>query len=240
MAAFLSVTNGRTDEYGGSFENRLRLPREVVAAVREEVGRGLPRGLPLPRLGGHPGTRTGSIARQHARGRPGHRGGAGAGRARLPLHLARREVRGREAARRWAKPPIPTRATAARPCIPRDKKDPFGVNTYLATGIRKAVRGAGFAIPVVTAREDPHLRAGRVHPARRPRRPRSGWRGPCSPTRTCRASGRSEPTRHARAVRLLPLLRGRGPAPPARHLHPLAESTRRSPTSPHSRGLDLP
>src|SRR5262249_56517927 len=36
-------------------------------------------------------------------------------------------------------------------CIPRDKKDPFGVNTHLATGIRRAVRAAGFTIPVVTA-----------------------------------------------------------------------------------------
>lgn len=33
---FLSpVTNDRTDEYGGSFENRTRLVREVTAAVRE-------------------------------------------------------------------------------------------------------------------------------------------------------------------------------------------------------------
>ena len=31
-------TNRRTDEYGGSFQNRLRLPREVVAAVRARVG----------------------------------------------------------------------------------------------------------------------------------------------------------------------------------------------------------
>src|SRR6185295_9820405 len=38
MASFLSVTNTRTDAYGGSFENRLRLPREVIEAVREETG----------------------------------------------------------------------------------------------------------------------------------------------------------------------------------------------------------
>lgn len=36
---FLSpVTNDRTDEYGGSFENRTRLVREVTDAVREEMG----------------------------------------------------------------------------------------------------------------------------------------------------------------------------------------------------------
>lgn len=38
MASFLSATNTRTDGYGGSIENRLRLPREVYAAVRKSVG----------------------------------------------------------------------------------------------------------------------------------------------------------------------------------------------------------
>src|SRR5262249_11391912 len=36
-------------------------------------------------------------------------------------------------------------------CIPRGRKDPFGVNAHLAAGIRAAVRAAGFAIPVVTS-----------------------------------------------------------------------------------------
>ena len=37
---FLSpLANRRTDEYGGSLDNRLRLAREVLAAVREAVGR---------------------------------------------------------------------------------------------------------------------------------------------------------------------------------------------------------
>jgi len=37
---FLSpLANTRTDEYGGSLDNRLRLPREVLEAVREAVGR---------------------------------------------------------------------------------------------------------------------------------------------------------------------------------------------------------
>ena len=40
---FLSPhTNRRNDEYGGSFENRLRFGREVIAAVREVVGEDLP------------------------------------------------------------------------------------------------------------------------------------------------------------------------------------------------------
>ena len=39
MSAFFSpLTNQRTDEYGGSFENRMRFPLEVCKAVREAVG----------------------------------------------------------------------------------------------------------------------------------------------------------------------------------------------------------
>jgi 2,4-dienoyl-CoA reductase-like NADH-dependent reductase (Old Yellow Enzyme family) len=38
MASFLSRTNTRTDGYGGSHEQRLRLPLEVLAAVRARVG----------------------------------------------------------------------------------------------------------------------------------------------------------------------------------------------------------
>jgi 2,4-dienoyl-CoA reductase-like NADH-dependent reductase (Old Yellow Enzyme family) len=38
MASFLSALNTREDGYGGSRENRVRLPLEVYAAVRERVG----------------------------------------------------------------------------------------------------------------------------------------------------------------------------------------------------------
>jgi len=43
------LTNFRTDEYGGSFTNRIRIIREVIAAVREAVGAEYPVFL---RLGG--------------------------------------------------------------------------------------------------------------------------------------------------------------------------------------------
>ncbi len=43
ISEFLSpVTNQREDEYGGSFENRLRFPLEVIQAVREAVGPDFP------------------------------------------------------------------------------------------------------------------------------------------------------------------------------------------------------
>lgn len=40
LGEFMSPgANRRTDEYGGSFENRLRMPRETIEAVRQAVGR---------------------------------------------------------------------------------------------------------------------------------------------------------------------------------------------------------
>ncbi|HLU42220.1 MAG TPA: mycofactocin system FadH/OYE family oxidoreductase 2 [Microthrixaceae bacterium] len=46
VRGFLSpATNRRTDEYGGSLENRSRLLREIVAAVRAEIGPGLALGV---------------------------------------------------------------------------------------------------------------------------------------------------------------------------------------------------
>lgn len=43
ISSFVSAaTNQRTDEYGGSFENRIRFPLEVVAAIRANTRRGYP------------------------------------------------------------------------------------------------------------------------------------------------------------------------------------------------------
>ncbi len=36
------IANQRTDEYGGSFENRLRFPLEMIQRVKQEVGSGFP------------------------------------------------------------------------------------------------------------------------------------------------------------------------------------------------------
>ncbi len=48
LTQFMSpVTNRREDDYGGSFENRMRFPREVIAAVRAELGDDYPLGIRL-------------------------------------------------------------------------------------------------------------------------------------------------------------------------------------------------
>jgi hypothetical protein len=41
-------TNLRTDQYGGSFENRFRLMREIITTVRSAIGRGKVLGVRLP------------------------------------------------------------------------------------------------------------------------------------------------------------------------------------------------
>ena len=45
MSSFLSLRNRRSDDYGGSLENRLRLPSEVLLAVRKAVGDEFPVGI---------------------------------------------------------------------------------------------------------------------------------------------------------------------------------------------------
>ncbi len=94
---FLSpLYNKRTDEYGGSFENRLRFGREVIAAVRARVGRdwvvacasasatssgGTRRRRRDPRRADAGGRRTPRLRQRHRR--------------RLPQHLSRDPALGR-------------------------------------------------------------------------------------------------------------------------------------------------
>jgi 2,4-dienoyl-CoA reductase-like NADH-dependent reductase (Old Yellow Enzyme family) len=47
------LSNRRTDEYGGSFDNRIRFPLEVVEGIRKTVGSGF---LLFYNLGGYSGT----------------------------------------------------------------------------------------------------------------------------------------------------------------------------------------
>ena len=149
MAAFLSVTNARTDAYGGSFENRLRLPREVIAAVRAAVGARFLVGcryLGSEDIKGEDGQIRGNTL-DDARA-------IGVELARAGLDFLSISRGGKfEDARQ---PPVgeaayPYTGWSGGRCIPRDRRDPPGVNTYLATGIREAVRAAGFVVPVVTS-----------------------------------------------------------------------------------------
>ena len=149
MASFLSVTNGRADAYGGSFENRLRLAREVIAAVRQAAGRDFVVGCRY--LGSEDilqeDGRIGGNTLQDAQA-------IGVELARAGLDFLSISRGGKfEDARQ---PPVgeamyPYTGHSGQKCIPRSKKDPFGVNAHLAAGVRAAVREAGFTIPVVAS-----------------------------------------------------------------------------------------
>ena len=69
LSSFTSpYTNTRTDKYGGSVENRLRLTLEVIAAIRAEVGRDYPLWIKLDsREVGKPGGITLDMAKEAAR-----------------------------------------------------------------------------------------------------------------------------------------------------------------------------
>jgi 2,4-dienoyl-CoA reductase-like NADH-dependent reductase (Old Yellow Enzyme family) len=153
MASFLSVTNRRTDAYGGSLENRLRLPLEVVRAVREEVSRDFLLGCRF----------LGSEDILEADGRIG--GNTPADAQQIAVALARAGLDFLSVSRGGKfedakQPPVgeamyPYTGHSGSRCIPRRRDDPPAVNAPLAAGVRRAVREAGLTTPVVTA--------GRIH-----------------------------------------------------------------------------
>jgi 2,4-dienoyl-CoA reductase-like NADH-dependent reductase (Old Yellow Enzyme family) len=149
VASFLSVLNGRRDEYGGSLENRLRLPREVVSAVREEVGRDFLVGcrfLGSEDVLGEDGRIQGNTledARQIA---------VALARAGLDFLSVSRGGKFEDAQQpAVGEAAYPYTGHSGRRCIPRGRHDPPGVNVFLARGVREAVRAAGFSIPVVAS-----------------------------------------------------------------------------------------
>jgi dimethylglycine catabolism A len=148
MASFLSVTNRRRDRYGGSFENRMRLALEVIEAVRGAVGEDFLVGcryLGSEDILGPDGEIQGNTLED------AKRIGVELARAGLDFLSISRGGKFEDARQpRVGEAAYPYTGHSGHRCIPRDKKDPFGVNTFLATGIREAVRSAGFTTPVVT------------------------------------------------------------------------------------------
>jgi 2,4-dienoyl-CoA reductase-like NADH-dependent reductase (Old Yellow Enzyme family) len=146
MASFLSALNTRTDGYGGSREHRMRLPGEVIAAVRDRIGR---RGIVGCRYLGDDVVAGGNHVDDAA--------WFGVELARAGLQFLSISKGGKfEDAKQpkvgWASYPYTGRSGyECMPTIYSDAAGPFARNVGLAAAIRAAVRGAGFDLPIVTA-----------------------------------------------------------------------------------------
>ncbi len=146
MASFLSATNTRTDGYGGSIDGRVRLPREVFAAVRKAVGDTIPVGCRF-------------LADECIDG-----GSNVADACQFATHFARDGMDFISLSRGGkfddAKQPsvgesaYPYTGRSGYECMPgfiSDTFGPFGRNVAATAEIRGAVRKAGFETPIVLA-----------------------------------------------------------------------------------------
>ncbi len=146
MASFLSRLNTRDDGYGGARERRVRLPLEVLAAVRARVGADYVVGI---RYLGDDVVAGGSDVEDAAWF--GARF-AGAGVDYLSVSKGGRFEDARQP--KIGEAVYPYTGKSGYECMPTvisDARGPFGRNVPLAAAIRRAVREAGHDTPVVTS-----------------------------------------------------------------------------------------
>jgi 2,4-dienoyl-CoA reductase-like NADH-dependent reductase (Old Yellow Enzyme family) len=146
MASFLSARNQRPDGYGGSREGRIRLPLEVLQAVRGRVGQGFPVGC---RFLAEECIEGGSTVEDAAWF--GVRF-AEAGMDFLSLSRGGKFEDAKQPRVGWAAYPYTGRS--GYECMPTaisDEKGPFGRNVPAVARIREAVRAAGLDTPLVVA-----------------------------------------------------------------------------------------
>jgi len=146
MASFLSRLNTRQDGYGGALENRVRLPLEVYAAVRERVGDDYVVGVRF--LGDEViagGSRLADavyFAEQFAR----------AGFDFLSLSKGGKFEDAKQP--KSGQAVYPYTGESGYECMPTvlsDARGPFGRNIPLVCEIKRALNEAGFHTPVVAA-----------------------------------------------------------------------------------------
>jgi 2,4-dienoyl-CoA reductase-like NADH-dependent reductase (Old Yellow Enzyme family) len=146
MASFLSRLNIRPDGYGGSRDHRVRLPLEVLAAVRQRVGVEYPIGI---RYLGDEVVAGGSDLEDAVWF--GVRFAA-AGADYLSVSKGGRFEDAKQP--KIGEAVYPYTGESGWECMPTvlaDARGPFGRNVPLAAAIRRAVRGAGYETPVVTS-----------------------------------------------------------------------------------------
>jgi len=146
MASFLSRLNTRRDGYGGSRENRARLPLEVLAAVRARAGEDYVVGI---RYLGEEAIEGGSDLDDAVWF--GVRF-AGAGVDYLSVSKGGRFEDAKQP--KIGEAVYPYTGPSGYECMPTvlsDAGGPFGRNVPLAAAIRRAIRDAGWQTPVVTS-----------------------------------------------------------------------------------------
>lgn len=141
MSSFLSRLNRRRDEYGGSLENRLRAPSQVLCAVRAEVGADFLVGV---RFDGEECVKDGyslGDAQQIA-----------LRLARAGAHYLSISAGGKfeDAIKKPGVPIYPYTGYSGDRCMP-GKGYPDGFNLYLAEGIKRALLAHGYPHVAVVA-----------------------------------------------------------------------------------------
>ncbi|MCC6647844.1 MAG: NADH:flavin oxidoreductase [Polyangiaceae bacterium] len=141
LSSFLSRLNPRRDAYGGTLENRLRLPTRVFAAVRREVGEGFPVGVRFVAdeaiKDGYTAIEAAEIAERFAR----------IGAAYVSLSAGGKFE---DAVKRDGAPLYPYTGYSGDRCMP-GAAYPDGANLHLAAHVRRHLRAAGLQTPVVGA-----------------------------------------------------------------------------------------
>ena len=142
LSSFLSRVNKRTDGYGSTLENRMKLPIEVYQAVRRVVGNDYPLGVRINgedfHIEGNTLAQSTRIARRLAELGVDYISVSAGSRfedAKTPLE---------------GSPPDPMSGYSGHRMSPWFWW-PDGTHVYLAEGIRKTVREAGFNTPIVIA-----------------------------------------------------------------------------------------
>ncbi len=142
LSSFLSRVNKRTDGYGSTLENRMKLPMEVYQAVRRAVGDTYPLGVRINgedfHVEGNTLTQSTRIARRLAE----------LGADYISVSAGSRFEDAKTPPE--GSPPDPMSGYSGHRMSPWFWW-PDGTHVYLAEGIRKAVREAGFNTPVVIA-----------------------------------------------------------------------------------------
>ncbi len=139
LSSFLSRVNPRRDEYGGTLDNRLRLPLRVVARVRAAVGDDFTIGVRFVGeeciRNGYTVVDAGPIAVRLAH--------AGVDYVSLSAGGKFEDARPIE-----GEPPYPYTGYSGDRCMP-GAAYPDGANLYIPEAVRAALRDAGLETPVV-------------------------------------------------------------------------------------------